>query len=188
MRSLHLLIASDLSIFLFGCTPSLDIKDTNIPLPEWVVMPNIDNGLADSACVPFSGHFTIDRNQATAEARNSLVRQIELKAANMVKTYGHKTDTVSGSNIGANFETSARQIAEATLQGSKAIKTDVFDIDGRKNLCVLVTLEPEKTKAVFANIVKSSGAELASNDERVLYEEFKAFKAQQELIQELPLN
>ncbi len=185
MPSLPTLIASGLSVFLLGCTPSLDIKDTNIPLPEWVVMPNIDDGLADSACVPFSGHFTIDRDQATAEARNSLVRQIELKAANMVKTYGHKTDTVSGSNIGANFETSARQIAEATLQGSKAIKTDVFDIDGKKNLCVLVTLEPAKTKEIFTGIINNHGAELASNDERVLFEEFKAYKAQQELKLEL---
>jgi len=170
-----------MTISLIGCINHPGKTTSNIKLPNWVVAPAVENGLADSACVPWSGHMTIDRDQATAEARNSLVRQIEVKAANMTKTFAHKTDTVAGSNVGANFETSARQIAEATLQGSKTVMTDLFEVDGKQTLCVMVTIEPEKTREVFAGIVKASGAKLASQDENVMYEEFKAYKAQQEL-------
>ena len=168
-------------ITLTGCATNQDKIVGNIELPRWVVMPQIENGLAESACVPWSGHLTIDRNHAIAEARNALVQQIELKAASMTKTHASKTDVATGTNVGATFETNARQIAESTLKGSKAVKGDLFTIDEKKQFCALVTVTPEQTRQVFNNLVKSSGATLQSNDEAVLYQQFLAWKGQREL-------
>lgn len=164
-----------------ACTTPDNKPQGNIQLPGWVITPEVKDGLAESACVPWSGFLSIDKEQATAIARNALVRQIELKAANMTKTYARKTDTISGSNVGANFESSARQIAEATLIGSKATKLDSFDIDGKKQLCVMVALPADATQKTFKQLVNKSGAKLNAKDEGVLYEEFRAYKAQQEL-------
>ena len=166
---------------LTACASNQDKLQGNINLPGWVLMPSVENGLADSACVPWSGHVTIDREQATAMARNSLVRQIEVKAASMTKTHASKTDTTGGTNVSASFETNARQIAEATLKGSKAVRGDLFTIDNKQQFCVMVALNSQQTRQVFDRLVDSSGAQLKANDEQVLYEQFKAMKGQQEL-------
>ena len=177
---------------LAGCSSTPDKSDesarvtqpeisNNLGLPGWVVNPQVEQGLADVACVPWSGNMSIDREQATAMARNALINQIGLKGAVMTKTFAHKTDTTAGSNIGADFEASARQLAEAKLQGSRASKADLIQIDGKKQFCVMVTLQPQQTEQLFGQMVKASGAQLSSDDERVLFEQFRAYKAQQEL-------
>lgn len=166
-----------------GCSSNPNKVSTNTGLPDWVTMPTTESGLAESACVPYSGQFTIDRDQATALARNGIVQQIELKAANLTKTFAHKTDTKDGSNIGANFETSARQVAEATLRGTKAVRTDVFTLDNKKQMCVLVTLNDQSLDVIADQIVTQSGATLSSEDKRVITEELKAQKGQDELKQ-----
>ena len=176
----HGIIAISLAT-LTACASNQDKLQGNINLPGWVLMPSVENGLAESACVPWSGHITIDREQATAMARNTLVRQIEVKSASMTKTHASKTDTTGGTNISASFETNARQIAEATLKGSKAIKGDLFTIDNKQQFCVMVTLDPQQTRQVFDKLVDSSGAQLKTDDEQVLYEQFRAMKGQQEL-------
>ena len=99
----------------------------------------------------------------------------------MTKTHASKTDTTGGTNVSANFETNARQIAEATLTGSKAVKGDLFTIDNKQQFCVMVELDPSQTRQVFNKLVESSGAQLKANDEQVLYEQFRAMKGQQEL-------
>lgn len=176
----HSIIAISV-VTLTACASNQDKLQGNINLPGWVLMPTIENGLAESACVPWSGHLTIDREQATAMARNALVRQIEVKSASMTKTHASKTDTVAGTNVSASFESNARQIAEATLTGSKAIKGDVFTIDNKQQFCVMVALDPQQTQQVFNKLIESSGAQLKANDEQVLFEQFKAMKGQQEL-------
>lgn len=174
-------LTAALSTTLIGCANQQEKITSNIGLPNWVVAPNIDNGLAESACVPYSGHFSIDRAQATALARNALTEQIEVRAASLTKTHLSKTDTVGGSSIGADFESSARQIAEATLKGTKADKADIFTIDEKKQFCVLVTLAERETDDVAQQIITASGAKLSSEDKEVLAEQFKANEGQEEL-------
>lgn len=179
-------------ILLSGCGTNPDkpvaedqVIGNSLGLPDWVVNPQIENGLADVACVPWSGHLTIDRSQASAMARNALVHQIELKAASMTKTFTHKTDTIAGSNIGADFEETARQLAEANLKGSRASRADLVTIDGKKQFCAMVTMPPAQTEALYQQLTRSGGATLSAEDDRVMFEQFKAYKAQQQLEQAL---
>ncbi|MCQ3829674.1 hypothetical protein HXX02_09465 [Microbulbifer elongatus] len=173
------------SLTLAGCGSNPDAPVGNLGLPGWVMQPEVEDGLAETACVPFSGHLSIDKQQATAMARSGIAQQISVKVKAMDKVYNRRTDTAGGRDIGANFESVSKQVTERSLTGTKATKTDIFDIDRKRQLCTMVTLEPEKTKAVFENILADSGRQLDPQDEAVLYEEFRAAKAQQELEKEL---
>lgn len=182
MKNAIRLLAPLCLVALIGCSTQQQEKiTTNIGLPNWVISPQVEDGLADSACVPYSGHFTIDRDQAIAMARNGLVQQIEIRAASLTKTYASRTDTTGGTNVGANFEVNARQIAEATLRGTKATRVDVFDISGQKQLCAQVVLSEQKLDDIAEQIIARSGATLSNADKAVLREEMKADQGQQEL-------
>lgn len=60
---------------------------------------------------------------------------------------------------------------------------DYVDINGQRNLCVLVALNPNATKDLFDSIIQQSRRSLKPTSEEALYEEFRASKAQQELLE-----
>jgi hypothetical protein len=166
---------------LAACASNQEKVQGNLGLPGWVLSPSVDDGLAETACVNWTGYMSVDRNEATAIARNRLVQQIELRAATMTKTHTSKTNANGGTNVGTTFESNARQIAEATLKGSKAVNTDIFDIDNKKQLCVMVTVEARDMDEIANQIIGQSGARLTNDDKAVLREQFKAQQGQQEL-------
>ena len=147
----------------------------------WVLSPNIDNGIADTACVPWSGQMTIDKDEATHIARTRLAKQLDVRTAGMSKAFANKTTASGGLNTGTNFENTSRQIFDQSLKGSKATKVGLFTIDKKKQFCVMVELDPDKTKTLYKNIVKASGAQLNAKDDDILFTQFKAKQAQKEL-------
>ena len=99
----------------------------------------------------------------------------------MDKTYKRKVKTASGVSTGGSFETVSKQVADEYLQGSRVIKIARVTIDNVKNLCAQVAIDPNTTKKLFNAIVSSGDKNLNPQSEAVLYEEFKAYKAQEEL-------
>ena len=71
------------------------------------------------------------------------------------------------------------------LVGAQPVKTSYANFNGKNQLCVMTALSPEKTKDLFSKLVAASERKLSPQDESVLYQEFKAYKAQQELDKEL---
>ena len=171
------------ALVLGGCASDAEqTRQTTIgEIPQWVLNPTIKDGLAAAECVSWSGNFTVDREQATAFARANLTKQIALKSAAMDETYARRVDASTGSNVGTSFESTSKQVAEQELRLTRAVKVAPATINDEKQLCVLVTLEPAQTEKLFKKIVASSGTSLSAQDEGVLYEEFKAYKAQQRL-------
>lgn len=154
-------------------------------IPEWVLAPQIENGIASTECVESSNNFTVDRNMATSLARASLVQQIRLKVQVMDKTYNERIDASGQSVTGSTFSSVSRQVANMSIQGAEMTKSDIVEINGQPNVCVQVALNPERTTMLLQEVVAKSGRELSIDDESVLYQEFKAYKAQQELEQAL---
>ena len=71
------------SLFLFACS-SNDVQETSIgDIPEWVMSPSIENGIAVSDCTIYSGNLSIDRKQAIANARVLLAAEIESKVESL---------------------------------------------------------------------------------------------------------
>tara|TARA_B100001105_G_C22371520_1_gene435288 strand:+ start:254 stop:817 length:564 start_codon:yes stop_codon:yes gene_type:complete len=154
-------------------------------IPEWVLAPQVENGIASTECVESSNNFTVDRNMATSLARASLVQQINLKVQVMDKTYIERVDASGDSVTGGAFSSVSRQIANLSIQGAEMTKSDIVKIGEVPNVCVQVALNPERTQMLLDEIVAQSGRELEMDDQKVLYQEFKAYKAQQELEQAL---
>jgi hypothetical protein len=154
-------------------------------LPDWILSPNIDNGIADVACVESSGAFSIDRSEAIHYGSEQLAAQLNRKVASLGKGFQSKTKTNKGINVGSNFTQTGQQLIEQELTGVKAHKIGIFEIDNKKQLCVLVGISPEQTKSIYQNLKQNSNADLSAQDDTVLFQEFKAYKAQQDLDKKL---
>jgi hypothetical protein len=111
--------------------------------------------------------------------------QIDTKVKAMDKTYDRVTNTNEGASTGGTFESVSKQVAQQNLAGSRAVKFERV-VDGQvKLMCALVTLSPESTNNLFKGLVKASEVNLSPDNESVLKEQFLAFKAQQELEEEM---
>jgi len=151
-------------------------------LPDWVLTPIIENGIADTQCVNATADFNVLKNKATALGRAELTKQIEIKVKAMDKTYQRLTDTNEGSSTGGTFESVSKQLANKTLSGSRATKVNYINFpDNTQKLCVMITMSPELTETLFKGLVKESGRNVSPRNEAVLYERFLAKKAADEM-------
>ncbi|WP_027873197.1 LPP20 family lipoprotein [Spongiibacter marinus] len=154
-------------------------------LPQWVMNPYIDDGFASAQCVPYSSNMSIDRQLAVANARTDLAQQLETKVAVLDKVFRERTDVSSGVSSGSTFSSVAKQLTQQTLIGTRAERVEFVEIDGKKNLCVLVTMGRDKTLALFDNMLAASERQVQPDTREVLLQQFKGAQAQQELNKEM---
>ena len=174
-----------LTAILAACSSTPTSEDLNSDIPDWVMNPIVEDSFSAAACVPSSGHMSIDRANATALSRVDLAQQINIKVQALDKTYQERVNVDKGSQVGSTFSSVSKQLADQSLIGSRVIKTAYANFDGKNQLCVLSSLGSEETKGLFENLLKESERSVTPDQERVLYQEFKAYKAQQDLDAEL---
>jgi hypothetical protein len=150
-------------------------------IPDWVLNPTIENGLAASDCTKFSGNMSVDSKVAVANARLALAQQISVQVQGLDKTYARRTDTNEETSVGSNFSSVSKQITQQNLSGALVKKVDIVNILNAEHLCAQVTLAPSETEALFEKLVVGSQQTINAKDKTFLYEEFKAFKAEQDL-------
>jgi hypothetical protein len=160
-------------------------EELNANIPDWVLNPVIEDGIASSVCVPSSGHMSTDKAQATALSRTELAQQINTRVKALDKTYQERVDVDGQAAVGNTFTSVSKQLTNQSLVGARVIKTSYANFDGKNQLCVLTALGSSSTKELFDNIIKESERNLSIDQEKVLYQEFKAQKAQEELEAEL---
>ena len=187
LTKLSTAIAISVAITACGSTPETP-DELNANIPEWVLNPVVEDGIAAAACVSSSGSMTTDKAQATALSRVDLAQQIGTKVKALDKTYQERVDVAGQAQVGSTFTSVSKQLTEQSLTGSRVIKTSYANFDGKNQLCVLTALGSSSTKEVFDNIVKQSERPGTIDQEKVLYQEFKAYKAQEELDAELMKN
>lgn len=154
-------------------------------LPDWVMNPVVENGIADTQCVNAKPGIGMNylKSQATTLARAELAKQIGLRVKALDKTYQRIADTTAGTSVGGSFESVSKQVTDKNLSGSRAIRMDYVTMPGNTtNFCVMVAMSPEVTKALFKDLVTESGnSNISPSNEAVLYERFLADKAAKEL-------
>lgn len=175
------ILLSTTVLALAACGSAEKRGGSQINIPDWVSAPQYDGGIAETSCVQFSGHFDLDKKEAVAKARDALAKQIEVKVKTMDKIHSSKTQVTAGTNVGGVFESVSRQVTQQSLVGARPHKVNLVKIGQVENLCAMVVIDPKETKNLFSKLVSASGAQLSSKDEDVLYQEFKAYKAHQEL-------
>lgn len=173
-------------VLLAACSSSNTTQDTSVgEIPSWVLTPQVEDGIAVTECVTWSGNMSIDKQQAIANARSSLAQRIQTRVSTMDKSYRDKIEATSGLESGATFSSVSKQITEQTLIGTTPLKVDIVKIANKDNLCVLVALGQQSTKDIFDQLINASERPMNENQKDILYQEFKAERAQNDLNIEL---
>jgi hypothetical protein len=174
-----------LPFFVISCsskTPEKDVSGQGLEeFPSWVIDPQVENGIAASECIIYSGNISVDKAQITAQARSTLAKQIEVRVSALDKTYLDRTDAAGKTVVGSSFSSVSRQLSDQTLTGTRLTKLSRLSIGGQENLCGMLTLDPERSQTIFKQIIEASQREISVEDEDVLYQEFKAHRAQEDL-------
>ena len=180
------------ALFLIVSCSGKDAPDPNAPtnvpseinLPGWVLQPEVEEGIAAAQCVQFSGNISLDQQEITAKGRAALAQQVNLRAQVMDQVFQDRIETDEKSTSGSVFQNVSRQVTDQLLIGSKLIRTDFGDINDAPYICGLVAISPSETERLFESIVSSEDAPTTNvQDKDILYQEFKAYKAQQDLAQ-----
>jgi hypothetical protein len=182
------LIASVLMAgMLSACSSTSDstASSSRVNVPDWVLNPVVENGIAAADCIKYSGNISIDQKMAVANARLALAQQIETRIEGLDKTFANRVDANDQTTVGSTFSSVSKQLTKQTLRGSRVVKADIVDIGGKDYFCALTTLSPELTKTLFQDLVKETKLKIDPKDEQFLYQEFKAFKAEQDLEKEI---
>ncbi|KGJ99066.1 LPP20 family lipoprotein [Thalassotalea sp. ND16A] len=187
MKIKTMLFATVAASLLSACSSTEKVKANELTsnLPEWVLNPTIDNGLAASECVRSSGNMSVDSKLVAANARLALSQQIETRISGLDKTYLNRIDSNEETTTGSNFSSVSKQLTKQKLNGSRVVKSDIVKISGVEHFCSLITLTPNATKELFAAILETSKRSVNPTDEKFLYQEFKAQRAEQSLENEL---
>lgn|SRR5690554_1267635 len=154
-------------------------KNQQDQAPDWVFNPVVQDALASSQCVQWSGQMQIDRAQVIAAARNDLAQQVRTRAAVLDKTYSNKaTDGVEPA-VSSTFEQASQQLSSEVLEGAVPKHVTLAQIDGQKQLCALVVMEqPEQ---MFNDMLSMTGVETDPMSEQAMYETFMLEKTKAEL-------
>lgn len=191
-RTLYSLTALSLAVALSACSSS-GKKDSEMVEPEeikrdypaWIDQPVVEDGIAESACVSSSGNMTLDKKRSIANARAMIAQSIETRIKAMDKTYQRVTESEEAMTSGSTFESVSKQVTEQNLRGTKVLEGGYFKINDKNQYCVMVGYGQQQTKAIFDSAMDAAKVQMTPNSERAMYEEFRAYKAQQELEQSL---
>jgi hypothetical protein len=185
MNTKHIVLVAMLSTVLSACSSVNEEVSERSDLPTWILSPSIDDGIAATDCVIYSGNLSVDRKMATANSRVTLAQQITLNVDSLDKAYLNRVNASQDATTGATFSSAAKLLTRQTLNGSRVIKADLVEIKDVEHFCVLTALSPKLTNDLYNDIVKNSKRELSDNDDKFLRQEFKAFKANRALELEL---
>lgn len=146
--------------------------------PQWVMMPRVEGTIAEVGSAPqnAANDISFQRNQAMADARDNIARQIETNVSNMFKSYAATTGGADGTYDSA-VENVSRQIASQTLSGTVVQDTWMSQTG---TLYVLMAVDTQTVADMMEESIRTS----FDNDE-ALYQQFRASKAQGELDKEL---
>ena len=147
--------------------------------PTWVLLPSIEGAMSDLGSAPANagGDISFQRNQAMADGRDNLARQMATKVSNMIKSFKASTGSKADATFDQSSEQVSKQIASETLSGTKA-KTVWISKSG--TMYVLMVLD---TEAIIEQMDKS--IKTSMGNEKAVYQKFLAKKAQDELSKEL---
>lgn len=117
------------------------------------------------------------KQMAMTRARVQLAQMMKVHVANMIKQYVETTGTGASETVDQVTTSVTKQITKETLIGSRLFKSKVSP---NKTMYVLVGLDEAKVQKAAEKAIKTS-----MRNERALWQQFKASKAQDELAAEI---
>jgi len=180
-----LLVASMSSVVFTGCwwndtTVGEAYVDTELQgAPKWVLVPQVKGFVAElgSASKNAGNDFSFQREEAMADARDNIARQISVKVNNMFKAFKSVTGSGADSTFDKSSEKVSKQIASQTLSGTKVQDTWMSKSG---TLYILMVIDTKSVVDIVEKNIKTS-----FKNDKAMYQKFLASKAQGELDQEL---
>ncbi|KGD66227.1 hypothetical protein Y5S_00699 [Alcanivorax nanhaiticus] len=185
MKSLFSVSAVACAIMLSGCA-NKEVNETATPddikLPVWVLNPPNQEQFVGTDCMAFNGNMNITKQASSANSRLELANQIGVAVDGLAETMANRTGVGNGETAeGSDFTSVSEQLTQQSLNGSVLEAVDFGTIEGKTQLCTMWVLNGERSKALFKNLVKASGASLNAQDEDVLYQKFLSSQARERL-------
>ena len=154
-----------------------DAPDT--PAPGWICdqpVDGIDVSAVGSAQKSAAGQSFMKQMAAT-DARVQLAQRMKLQLRNMIKQYVETTGAADSETVDKTLTSVTKQITDETLVGSKIFKTRSSP---NGQLYVLLGMDAASVEQAAENALKTS-----MRNDRALWQQFKAQKAQDELAAEI---
>ncbi|MCJ8320286.1 MAG: hypothetical protein MJK12_11680 [Colwellia sp.] len=172
--STKLIFIAGIAIALVGCnsTPKTNASAMGMNIPSWVTNPTVESGLVASSCVIASNSFSMDKSEAATQARTELASQIETRVSSLQEEYSSKISSMGKAVSQSTFSITTAQLTDQYLRGSKIAKVDYAQLQNIRNLCTMVTLSEEKSKELFAQLIKQAPIKLDPENETLLYLSF----------------
>ena len=152
---------------------------TGTTAPGWICDEPVE-GVAVSAVGTASksaaGHSFM-KNMAATDARVQLAQNMKVHVTNMVKQYVETTGAATSETVDKVNTSVTKQITDETLVGTRIYKSRVSPTG---TLYVLLGLDDGAAAKASENALRTS-----MNNERALWQQFKAKKGQDELAAEI---
>jgi len=181
------LFASSLAVTAFtGCagTAQPEVEAAYVDpefkgAPKWVTMPYVEGYIAEigSAQKNAGNDRGFQREEAMANARDNLAKQISSKVSNMFKKFSSSTGSGDSATFDKSSESVSKQIASETLSGTK--QKDAW-ISRSGTLYILMVIDTKSVTDMMEKATKTS-----FKNDKALYQKFLASKAQGSLDKEL---
>jgi hypothetical protein len=164
-----------LVVFAVGCasasrpaTPAEVASD----LPRWYRnIPNDQNFLYATATAE-SRDMQLAVNKATADARNNIATQMEVRMQGLTKRFQEETGLGADAQLLDMFTTASKQVVSQTLNGSRVSEQDIKSNGGTYRAFVLVELPIGVASQALRDRIKAN---------EQMYTRFRASEAFKEL-------
>jgi acylphosphatase len=175
-RVLVLLVSLTLLGLVISCSSAPEpVAAPSKDLPDWVLAPPVADDAYYGVGSYKSANLSTARTAATANARAEIAAQVEVQVDSAVKQYAQEAGVDGNRQVIEFLETVTKQVASATLNGSKVVET-YRDDDG--TVYVMVMYEKSALR-------EAAEKELFVRNEDAAFAEFKAAEAMKWLDAEL---
>ncbi len=182
-KAAYLIAGITISAFMTGCSTTKDDEVAECVFPDapgtaapgWVCdqpVKGVEFSAVGSADKSGAGHDFM-KSMAATSARVQLAQNLKIQIQNMVKQYVETTGAADSETVDKVLTSVSKQITNETLIGTKIFKTRTSPTG---TLYVLVGMNASSLEEASKTALKTS-----MNNERALWQQFKAQKGQDEL-------
>ncbi|ABM61089.1 hypothetical protein [Halorhodospira halophila] len=140
--------------------PQEQAEEQGLDVPDWVMSPQVEDGLATSACVPSTGRFNTDQSRADMDARQQLAAGLSAQMQSLSEDYQSTIDGDDGAvQQGGMFEEVSRQVVEEQVRGSFRVTADYVDLpdgDGEDvtHFCSMMALGQDSVNQIVDQVAE----------------------------------
>lgn len=138
-----LILSLFLNVLLSGCS-SNSLYHKVLHVPDWILSPDIKDGMALSRCVTWSGDYA--NNKAAAAQLAKQATQTKL----LTNVQGIYSDQLSDLD---------KQLVNETADRGRTIRVDFADLDNEEQLCTLWYVGDDKLKDLLITVASNHQVE-----------------------------